>query len=266
MRALLTFVIPVAMLTTFPADALLGRGSWRLVAVVVAVAVVLLVADLSIVDLVATALHRRLLLTHRKSPRRTEAIVASLRGLRPPPFAPTRAGACWRQRFGHRQLGRKSRWCGSSFTKISSSRSASLVMKKTRRIGGRLEINQPAGFPPFCVEPCSSGVDRPREKGSLALWPGQGVDLPSQDEVEHDESENPDRCHWRAGVDQNDRRCRYPDRAKSDADPPNDLAKRWGPEHGHAEGNETYRHDCEPAKSKASKMPSVACHIITRVA
>ena len=43
-RALLTFVIPVAMLTTFPADALLGRGSWRLVGVAVGVAVVLLVA------------------------------------------------------------------------------------------------------------------------------------------------------------------------------------------------------------------------------
>jgi ABC-2 type transport system permease protein len=41
-RALLTFAIPVAMLTTFPAEALLGRGSWRLAAVAVAVAVVLL--------------------------------------------------------------------------------------------------------------------------------------------------------------------------------------------------------------------------------
>ena len=43
-RALLTFAIPVAMLTTFPADALLGRGSWRLVAVSLAVALVLLAA------------------------------------------------------------------------------------------------------------------------------------------------------------------------------------------------------------------------------
>ena len=41
-RGLLTFVIPVAMLTTFPADALLGRASGALVAIAVGVAAVLL--------------------------------------------------------------------------------------------------------------------------------------------------------------------------------------------------------------------------------
>ena len=40
-RALLTFIIPVAMLTTFPADALLGRGSGGLVGIAVAVAATL---------------------------------------------------------------------------------------------------------------------------------------------------------------------------------------------------------------------------------
>lgn len=40
-RALLTFVIPVAMLTTFPADALLGRSNAGLVGIAVAVAVTL---------------------------------------------------------------------------------------------------------------------------------------------------------------------------------------------------------------------------------
>lgn len=40
-RALLTFALPVAMLTTFPADALLGRGSWGLVGVLLAVAIAL---------------------------------------------------------------------------------------------------------------------------------------------------------------------------------------------------------------------------------
>jgi ABC-2 type transport system permease protein len=41
-RALLTFVIPVAVLTTFPADALLGRSTPALVAIAVAVAATLL--------------------------------------------------------------------------------------------------------------------------------------------------------------------------------------------------------------------------------
>ncbi|MEX0698897.1 MAG: ABC-2 family transporter protein [Acidimicrobiia bacterium] len=41
-RGLLTFVIPVAMLTTFPADALLGRASGGLVAIVLVVAAALL--------------------------------------------------------------------------------------------------------------------------------------------------------------------------------------------------------------------------------
>lgn len=41
-RALLTFIIPVALLTTFPAEALLGRASPILLAVAVAVAVALL--------------------------------------------------------------------------------------------------------------------------------------------------------------------------------------------------------------------------------
>jgi ABC-2 type transport system permease protein len=40
-RALLTFVIPVAMLTTLPADALLGRSNSGLVGIAVAVAVTL---------------------------------------------------------------------------------------------------------------------------------------------------------------------------------------------------------------------------------
>ena len=41
-RALLTFIIPVAMLTTFPADALLGRTSAGLVGIALAVAMILL--------------------------------------------------------------------------------------------------------------------------------------------------------------------------------------------------------------------------------
>jgi ABC-2 type transport system permease protein len=41
-RAVLTFVIPVALLTTFPADALLGRSSGELIAIAVAVAAALL--------------------------------------------------------------------------------------------------------------------------------------------------------------------------------------------------------------------------------
>jgi len=41
-RALLTFIIPVALLTTFPAEALLGRASPGLLAIAVAVAVALL--------------------------------------------------------------------------------------------------------------------------------------------------------------------------------------------------------------------------------
>jgi ABC-2 type transport system permease protein len=40
-RAFLTFAVPVAMFTTFPADALLGRGSWALVGALMAVAAVL---------------------------------------------------------------------------------------------------------------------------------------------------------------------------------------------------------------------------------
>jgi ABC-2 type transport system permease protein len=44
-RGLLTFVVPVAMLTTFPVDALLGRGSTRLTALSLAVAVVLVIAS-----------------------------------------------------------------------------------------------------------------------------------------------------------------------------------------------------------------------------
>jgi ABC-2 type transport system permease protein len=41
-RAVLTFVIPVALLTTFPADALLGRSSLGLIAIAVGVAAALL--------------------------------------------------------------------------------------------------------------------------------------------------------------------------------------------------------------------------------
>ena len=41
-RGLLTFVIPVAMLTTFPADALLGRAPGAVVAIALGVAAVLL--------------------------------------------------------------------------------------------------------------------------------------------------------------------------------------------------------------------------------
>jgi ABC-2 type transport system permease protein len=42
-RSLLTFAVPVAMLTTFPAEALLGRGSWSLVTTSLIVAALLLV-------------------------------------------------------------------------------------------------------------------------------------------------------------------------------------------------------------------------------
>jgi ABC-2 type transport system permease protein len=41
-RAVLTFVVPVALLTTFPADALLGRSSRELIVIAVAVAAALL--------------------------------------------------------------------------------------------------------------------------------------------------------------------------------------------------------------------------------
>src|SRR5829696_7225247 len=70
----------------------------------------------------------------------------------------------------------------------------------------------------------------------------QTVELPSQDEMEDDECENANEGAWREGIDQKDR-CRYdPNHPEHHAHPTKALAEGRGPEHGHPEGNETYRH------------------------
>src|SRR5215211_8293551 len=76
--------------------------------------------------------------------------------------------------------------------------------------------------------------------------PRETVDLPSQDEMEDDECENAEEGDWREWIDQKDR-CRYhPDHPEHHAHPAKALAKGRGPEHGHPEGNETYRQEEEP--------------------
>jgi hypothetical protein len=76
--------------------------------------------------------------------------------------------------------------------------------------------------------------------------PRQTVNLPSQDEVEDDESENADRSDWRERVNQNDSCCYDPNQAEPHTHPAKALAKRRGPEHSHAEGNEADRQENEP--------------------
>jgi hypothetical protein len=64
--------------------------------------------------------------------------------------------------------------------------------------------------------------------------------------MEDDECENADEGAWREGIYQKDR-CRYgPNHPEHHAHPAKALAEGRGPEHGHPEGNETYRHEEEP--------------------
>ena len=84
--------------------------------------------------------------------------------------------------------------------------------------------------------------------------------------MEDDECENADEGDWRERIDQKDR-CRYdPNHPEHHAHPAKALAKGRGPEHGHPEGNQTYRQEDEPCDNNASNMPWVACHKRTSVA
>ena len=91
---------------------------------------------------------------------------------------------------------------------------------------------------PFCLQrPCLLSYLQDSLWGSR-----QPVHLPSQDEMEDDECENANEGAWRKGIDQKGR-CRYdPNHPEHHAHPAKTLAKGRGPEHGHPEGNETYRH------------------------
>src|SRR5918992_6312740 len=74
----------------------------------------------------------------------------------------------------------------------------------------------------------------------------QTVEPPSQDEMEDDECENANEGAWRERIDQQDR-CRYdPNHPEHHAYSAKALAEGRDPEHGHPEGNETYRHQEEP--------------------
>ena len=76
--------------------------------------------------------------------------------------------------------------------------------------------------------------------------PRQAVDLPSQDEIEDEACEIAARAYHRGGIDYLEN-CRYEtNHPEHHAHPAKALAKGRGPEHGHPEGNETYRHDKEP--------------------
>jgi hypothetical protein len=76
--------------------------------------------------------------------------------------------------------------------------------------------------------------------------PRETVEPPSHDEMEHDECENADKGACRERIDQKDR-CRYgPNHPNHHAHPAKAPAKGRSPEHGHPEGNETYRHKQEP--------------------
>ena len=60
--------------------------------------------------------------------------------------------------------------------------------------------------------------------------------------MEDNECENADEGAWREGIDQQDS-CRYdPNRPKHHAHSAKALAEGRDPEHGHPEGNDTYRH------------------------
>jgi hypothetical protein len=74
----------------------------------------------------------------------------------------------------------------------------------------------------------------------------QTVDLPSQDEMEDDECENAYWGDWRERIDHKGR-CRYdPNHPEPHAHSAKALAKGRSPEHGHPEGNETYRQEEKP--------------------
>ena len=75
---------------------------------------------------------------------------------------------------------------------------------------------------------------------------GEGVDLPSDDEVEDDESEDSNRCDRREGIDQEDNGREQPDRSESNTHPTKELAKSWSPEHGNPKSEQGYRQDTEP--------------------
>src|SRR5215218_10843534 len=94
------------------------------------------------------------------------------------------------------------------------------------------------------VLPFSIALSAPAHLLSARLLSGsrQTVDLPSQDKMEDDKCENADKGHWRERIDQKGR-CRYnPNQPEHNAHPAQALAKGRGPEHGHPESNETYRH------------------------
>ncbi len=57
--------------------------------------------------------------------------------------------------------------------------------------------------------------------------------------MENDECEKADYGDWRARIDQKDRGRCEPSHPEHYAHPAKALAKGWGPEHGHPEGNQT---------------------------
>jgi len=102
---------------------------------------------------------------------------------------------------------------------------------------GRVEGNGGRKSGRACVIPLSSRLPR----GLL-----QTVDLPSHDEIEDEACEIATRAGHRGGIDHLEN-CRYETNYPEHyAHPAKALAKGRGPEHGHPEGNETYRHDKEP--------------------